>query len=305
MRVTDVLAMTRRLPAVKPALLALTVAAVASAATVSCRTSAAPDLPGDRLVFQASGRTSGRNTSALYAVNADGTGLVQLAKDAFDPAVSADGRRIAFTRADGVWVMDAKGANQRRLLEWPRSGSSPTWAAGGTALFFLREDGIYRMRADGSNVRRVLKEACLADLAASPTSRELAYVAWPSFSGPGECDDAPPSVIVSDPRGRNSHYPSGRWAEHPAWSPDGKRLAFSSRDAIGGPPWGIYIVRAGEERRLTARTGPPSWSPDGSQVAFASGDVWSIGTDGKGLRRITHTPKLAEVDVAWLPAPRS
>jgi Tol biopolymer transport system component len=41
-------------------------------------------------------------------------------------------------------------------------------------------------------------------------------------------------------------------------------------------------------------SGAPAWSPDGTSIAFAAvdrdgvGDVWTIGADGRGLRRVTH-----------------
>jgi Tol biopolymer transport system component len=237
----------------------------------------------------------------IYRMRTDGTGLTRLARNASSPAASPDGSRLAFVRDADIWVMDSSGRNQRRILKSKRGTFTPTWSADGATVFFLQEDGIYRMRADGKVVRRVVKATCLDDLSASPKGRDLAYVEWPSDSSPNECDGAPPSLRVSDLSGRNVRFPGGRWAESPAWSPDGTLLAFNSFDAVNGPPFGIYIVGTGQERRLTSRTGSPTWSPRGTHIAFADGDLWIIRRDGKGLSRVKHLPKLDLSDPVWLP----
>jgi Tol biopolymer transport system component len=62
---------------------------------------------------------------------------------------------------------------------------------------------------------------------------------------------------------------------HPAWSPDGKRLAFSS-DRSGNMDLWIRDLDAGTDRRLTDRPTSdmtPAWSPDGKRIAF-------VGIDG-------------------------
>lgn len=80
----------------------------------------------------------------------------------------------------------------------------------------------------------------------------------------------------------------------PAWSPDGRRFAFTSvRD--GNPE--IYTANADGSavRRLTdhpAADVRPAWSPDGKQIAFVSGrqgrdDIWLMQADGSGQRLLT------------------
>ena len=94
----------------------------------------------------------------------------------------------------------------------------------------------------------------------------------------------------------------------PAWSPDGKTIAFvSDRDGL----MAIYLMDAdgGNQRRLTSNEFPessPAWSPDGEQLAFFSGDddvtnIFIVGADGAGTRNITNQDSGYNEDPTWSP----
>ena len=93
---------------------------------------------------------------------------------------------------------------------------------------------------------------------------------------------------------------TGPWA--PAWSPDGKRLAF----CMNGSIW-IIAAEGGVASQLT--NGPdydcqPAWSPDGKIIAFTrdtghSIDIWSIDLDGNNLKSLTQDNGLS-VNPAWI-----
>jgi Tol biopolymer transport system component len=91
----------------------------------------------------------------------------------------------------------------------------------------------------------------------------------------------------------------------PAWSPDGRKVAFASADQ---PQWSgnvdLYVMSADGSglRRLTrdpASDGWPVWSPDGRKIAFTrshapaegrgpwESDVYVINVDGSGERNLT------------------
>jgi TolB protein len=86
----------------------------------------------------------------------------------------------------------------------------------------------------------------------------------------------------------------------PDYSPDGKRIVFTSnRDRQAE----IYVMNAdgSGQRRLTRKPGDdfsPRFSPDGREIAFTAlpGTVLVVGADGKGLHRLT-----AGSDPDWKP----
>jgi len=107
-------------------------------------------------------------------------------------------------------------------------------------------------------------------------------------------------------------------AMHPAWSPNGKVIAFSS--AVRRPSYlrqdlgHIYIVKAdgSRERRLTTKLGLyeyPAWSPDGKKIAFVRDrNIYVIDTPGgegggnqPRLLRVTATLPGRPTDLAWSP----
>ncbi len=89
----------------------------------------------------------------------------------------------------------------------------------------------------------------------------------------------------------------------PAWSPDGRRIAFASARSGNS---GIYVMNADGTgtRRLTSgpQENTPSWSPDGKRIAFTRGgrDVYVINADGSGARVLTRDPA-RDYDPAWSP----
>lgn len=96
----------------------------------------------------------------------------------------------------------------------------------------------------------------------------------------------------------------------PAWSPDGRSIAYVSYRQ-GSP--NIYLASIFEGKSTANLTGErpgyqafaPSFSPDGKRVAFASNrsgnmDVWVTNLDGTGARRLTTSPA-SDTAPVWSP----
>lgn len=94
----------------------------------------------------------------------------------------------------------------------------------------------------------------------------------------------------------------------PAWSPDGRRLAFAS---LQNGNIDIFVMDPdGSNRtRLTTHGSAdykPSWSPDGERIAFVSerdgnAEIYAMRADGSDQTRLWSQANAADVDPAWSP----
>jgi Tol biopolymer transport system component len=89
----------------------------------------------------------------------------------------------------------------------------------------------------------------------------------------------------------------------PAWSPNGKRIAFSSnrRLAEGSAATEVYVMNADGSgvRRVTATPGydeNPDWSPDGTRIAFTNDflNIYTVNANGTGLQNLTRLSATTE-----------
>ncbi len=263
-------------------------------------------------------RPAGRCHEEIYVINADGTGLRRLTRNAvFDgnPVWSPDGRRIAFVRdrdrqTANIFVMNADGSDQRRLTPnlrrrpWIELAWSPDWKK----IAFVASGGhrgaadIFVMNADGSGLRNATNTVTTSfDFAWSPDGRRIAYLE-------GSLGGAPLTVVNADGTGKQQLTgPLMVDLGSPSWSPDGRTLAFTGR---GGD---IYVVHAEGSglRKLTAGPGwdvGARWSPDGRRILFLSSrdvhretDLFVMNADGSGQRNLTHTPGVSELAASWAP----
>ena len=228
-------------------------------------------------------KRDGRFNPEIYAMGADGKNQQRLTNNPhedWDPSWSPDGKRIVFfSNRDGhvmggiptfeIYVMDADGKNQQRLTNDPNDDRSPSWSPDGERIAFMSN-------RDGHFIGGI-----------------------PTFE-----------IYVMDADGKNqqrlTNNPHGDW--DPSWSPDGKRIVFSSRrdrHFIGdfGITEEIYVMDndGGNLQRLTENCQndlSPSWSPDGERIAFASDEkgnfenfeIYVMDANGGNLQRLTNNP---------------
>ena len=160
--------------------------------------------------------------------------------------------------------------------------------------------GIAVMAADGSARTRLTNDLDYAPHF-SPDGRLIAF-AREMYLSPAEI-----FVMAADGSGLMRLTNNTTTDEQPSWSPDGERIAFSSRPDGN---FEIYVMNAdgSAPTRLTddpAQDEQPSWSPDGRQIAFRSdrdgnAEIYVMGADGSAPTRVTNNPAF-DSDPSWSP----
>jgi TolB protein len=188
----------------------------------------------------------------------------------------------------------------------------PAWSPDGKRLVFARHRGadifLYVCAADGSQERRLTdRKEPEYDAVWSPDGQRLAFALDKTSPNQGDIEvytisaDGKDLQKVAVSEGKLAHE------EWPAWSPDGKRIAYTSTRDDNQE---LYLARSdgGEKQRLTSDPAldvHPCWSPDGKRIAFAT-DRWGdlelavLEVESGKVTRLTESRGLDDYP-AWSP----
>jgi Tol biopolymer transport system component len=189
--------------------------------------------------------------------------------------------RIAFSagppHAAGVYVVDADGSNLVQVTTDRVSDFDPSWSPDGRQIAYRHQPGdddttdIYVIEAEGAAAHNVSGDDDRADWGPAWSPRGDS-IAWNTAREASFGFD----LGLVRANGTELHLVKpGIHVEYPAWSPDGRRIAFMSQVADEGLQYDIFVMNADGshlQRLSTSRAtdGFPSWSPDGTKIAFSS-----------------------------------
>jgi Tol biopolymer transport system component len=200
--------------------------------------------------------------AALVLATACSAGATRPAKSSAIPPApqsSLHGRIAYSTRSGDIWVMNADGSNRHRITRsGPGNDFDPDFSPDGRRIVFRTSRGRYAPDPQGIGLEGIF--------------------------------------VVSVRTGREHQIQPPTGALFPAWSPDGKKIAFSALPRDGGSLDTIHLIDPDGSGLVDL--GAPgecaTWSPDSSKLMYCShpGDgnwaVWVMNADGSNRRQLTH-----------------
>jgi Tol biopolymer transport system component len=269
----------------------------------------------EKIVFTNANPASPFPTAEIYIMNPEGSDALRLTNDGFGdglPSLSPGGKgKIVFdsnrtavalgalptsTNSD-LFLMNADGTADGEQFPTPLTrGSSATWSPGGKWIAFHRSaSGTYGTRIPGRT-----------EPGGPTTDSDILVMNVDDFLqkgvGPTNLTNGLPTLTEGLPPGVRGLYAS----DDADWSPDGEKIAFTSRIPNDPSTAGIYVMNlmTGDITRLTfcGKITPPcdilsaleerspDWSPDGTRIAFmrrrAAGqpfEIWVMDVDPETL----------------------
>ncbi len=151
---------------------------------------------------------------------------------------------------------------------------------------------LYIANGDGSGAKRLTNSRKAVNISPRWNPKTGLEIAFISDRGGN------PQIYLVGADGTNERplLTLGGQMDSPAWSPDGRFLAFTWDG--GGGNFNIYLadIASGQVLRLTreGRNESPAWSPDSRHLAFQSNrtgrwEIWAMHIDGSEQRQLTRT----------------
>ena len=254
---------------------------------------------------------SGRNANSgatLWLVSTDGgepkrlTQPVNPAGGHAAPSWSPDGKRILFDTNDPsyseVWSVSAQGDDLKKLSGNLKLATDAVYAPDGKSVLFVAEGGSYlyqvNLSVTGDAVGEPIKifdarNSRIRNLSVAAKAKRIVYSAMTLNSNLWEMPVLPNGDAA---QGETVHLTQNTNIRntHPAFSPDGKRIAYASYD--GSSQSQIWVMDADGNNKIQLTTGSdgnfsPEWFSDGKRIGYKSGIGVSVVTvEGEVVKKL-------------------
>jgi len=211
---------------------------------------------------------------------------------------SPDGNKFVCSTEGGIFVMNIDGSNITEiLLNYSTWLTRPRFSPDGKRILlqgvldggYISDSNIYVVNLDGTGLRQLTSVNGSRDPDWSPDGGRIVFARHGTRHGAAEIDEGLGGIWVMDADGGNQR----RLTEigfQPAWSPDGKSIAYAIQDvnaSLSGE-LSIHILSLddGRERQLPWTTELPGgvtgidWTPDGRWlIAGINEHIYIINVD--------------------------
>ncbi len=219
------------------------------------------------------------------------------------PSFSPDGRRIVFEVDDymnaSVWTISTGGDDVKQITQEQKYGYEPVYTPDGKSILYTSLGGVFQVRLNRDTNEPLGEPSSIAGIGGtfsgvrrvsfSADGKRMAYMALlrreslPSvrLQTNSATADSAPVPLVQNTSDRNSF---------PTFSPDGKRIAFTTCN-IGGTICDLWLMNADGSNQIQLTTNEsseliPSWFPDMEHVAYISNrtghfTLWAINIETK------------------------